>query len=93
LLCPNVVGLGVALSVIWSRLLDADGPVNQTLRSLGVAHPPGWLSDPDFALYSLASIVSWQMLGFCVVVYLAGLQRRQGVRKSSGVLTARPMRS
>ncbi|WSY48165.1 sugar ABC transporter permease (plasmid) [Embleya sp. NBC_00888] len=64
----------VVVSVIWTRLLDADGPVNQTLRALGVRHPPGWLSDPDLALYSVASIISWQMLGFCVVVYLAGLQ-------------------
>jgi len=64
----------VVVSIIWTRLLDNDGPVNQALRALGVAHPPGWLSDPDFALYSLGAILSWQMLGFCVVVYLAGLQ-------------------
>ncbi len=69
-----VILSSVVVSVIWSRLLDSDGPVNQTLRALGWAHPPGWLSDPTYALYSLASIVSWQMLGFCVVVYLAGLQ-------------------
>ena len=64
----------VVVSVIWTRLLDNDGLVNDTLRSLGLSHPPGWLSDPDLALYSLSSIVAWQMLGFCVVVYLAGLQ-------------------
>lgn len=64
----------VVVSVIWTRLLDEDGPINQGLRALGVADPPGWLSDPDYALYSLGWILSWQMLGFCVVVYLAGLQ-------------------
>ena len=64
----------VVVSIIWTRLLDNEGPINQGLRALGVAHPPGWLSDPDYALYSLGSIISWQMLGFCVVVYLAGLQ-------------------
>jgi multiple sugar transport system permease protein len=64
----------VVISVIWTRLLDIDGPINQTLRALGIGHPPGWLSDPDIALYSLGGILSWQMLGFCVVVYLAGLQ-------------------
>jgi len=64
----------VVVSVIWTRLLDTDGPVNRALRGLGVDHPPGWLSDPRYALYSLATILSWQMLGFCVVVYLAGLQ-------------------
>ncbi len=64
----------VVVSVIWSRLLDNEGLVNDALRGLGWRHPPGWLSDPDYALYSVASIICWQMLGFCVVVYLAGLQ-------------------
>lgn len=69
-----VILSSVVVSIIWSRLLDSEGPVNELLRALGVSTPPGWLSDPDLALYSLASIVCWQMLGFCVVVYLAGLQ-------------------
>jgi len=64
----------VVVSIIWTRLLDNEGPVNQALRAAGVDHPPGWLSDPDYALYSLGAILSWQLLGFCVVVYLAGLQ-------------------
>jgi multiple sugar transport system permease protein len=69
-----VILSSVVVSIVWSRLLDQDGPLNQGLRAVGVEHPPGWLSDPAYALYSLASILCWQMLGFCVVVYLAGLQ-------------------
>lgn len=69
-----VVLSSVVVSVIWTRLLDNDGLVNQTLRGLGVHNPPGWLSDPKYALYSVGAILSWQMLGLCVVVYLAGLQ-------------------
>jgi multiple sugar transport system permease protein len=69
-----VILSSVVVSIVWSRLLDAGGPVNEALRALGWHDPPGWLSDPSFALYSVASIISWQMLGFCVVVYLAGLQ-------------------
>jgi multiple sugar transport system permease protein len=69
-----VVLSSVVVSIIWTRLLADDGMVNQLLRGLGVADPPGWLSDPNLALYSLASILCWQSLGFCVVVYLAGLQ-------------------
>jgi multiple sugar transport system permease protein len=69
-----IVLSSVVVSVIWTRLLDNDGPINQALRALGVDNPPGWLSDPRYALYSVAAILSWQMLGFCVVVYLAGLQ-------------------
>ncbi|HZM75995.1 MAG TPA: sugar ABC transporter permease [Candidatus Limnocylindrales bacterium] len=69
-----VVLSSVVVSVIWIRLLDNDGLLNQALRAIGVTDPPGWLSDPDYALYSMAGVISWQLLGFCVVVYLAGLQ-------------------
>jgi multiple sugar transport system permease protein len=69
-----VVLSSVVVSVIWTRLLDNDGLLNQTLRGLGVHDPPGWLSDPKYALYSVGGILSWQLLGLCVVVYLAGLQ-------------------
>ncbi|MEV5753551.1 sugar ABC transporter permease [Actinoallomurus sp. NPDC052308] len=69
-----VVLSSVVVSIVWTRLLADDGLVDQALRGMGVAHPPGWLSDPSYALYSVGAILSWQMLGFCVVVYLAGLQ-------------------
>ncbi|WP_205315774.1 carbohydrate ABC transporter permease [Nonomuraea lactucae] len=68
-----VVLSSVVVSVVWTRLLADDGVVNQVLGWAGVPKV-GWLSDPDLALYSLAAIMAWQMLGFCVVVYLAGLQ-------------------
>jgi multiple sugar transport system permease protein len=64
----------VVVSIIWVRLMADDGLIDQALRGLGVSDPPGWLSDPSYALYSLGIILSWQMLGFCAVVYLAGLQ-------------------
>jgi multiple sugar transport system permease protein len=69
-----VVLSSVVVSIIWTRMMADDGVLNNALRSFGVAHPPGWLSDPDLAVYSLGAILSWQTLGFCVVVYLAGLQ-------------------
>ena len=69
-----VILSGVVVSVIWRAILSDDGLLDTMLRSLGVQHPPGWLSDPNIALYSVAFILTWQILGFCVVVYLAGLQ-------------------
>src|SRR5205814_4588450 len=38
-----VVLSSVVVSVIWTRLLDNNGLVNQALRALGVDNPPGWL--------------------------------------------------
>ncbi|SDJ01923.1 carbohydrate ABC transporter permease [Nonomuraea jiangxiensis] len=69
-----VVLSSVVISVIWQAILTDDGLLNSLLRAVGVSDPPGWLSDPGIALYSIAWIITWQMLGFCVVVYLAGLQ-------------------
>ncbi|NUR85738.1 MAG: sugar ABC transporter permease [Nonomuraea sp.] len=64
-----VVLSSVVVSVVWMAMLQDDGLVN---RILGTRI--GWLSDPDLALYSIGMIISWQMLGFCSVVYLAALQ-------------------
>ncbi|MBO0916521.1 sugar ABC transporter permease [Streptomyces laculatispora] len=69
-----VVLSAVVVSVVWQAILTDDGLLNSTLRDLGVQHPPGWLSDPDLALYTVSWVIAWQGLGFCVVIYLAGLQ-------------------
>jgi multiple sugar transport system permease protein len=68
-----VILSSVVVSVIWRSLLVDNGLLNSILKSLGVTHPPGWLSDPNYAIFSVAEIIVWQMLGFAVVVYLAGL--------------------
>ncbi|MEV4898301.1 sugar ABC transporter permease [Nonomuraea sp. NPDC055795] len=64
-----VVLSSVVVSVVWMAMLQDEGLIN---RLLGTRI--GWLSDPDLALYSIGMIISWQMLGFCSVVYLAALQ-------------------
>lgn len=69
-----VILSAVVVSIIWQSILASGGMLDRFLMALGVDEPPGWLSDPDLALYSLGSILVWQSLGFCVVVYLAGLQ-------------------
>ncbi|TDD39138.1 sugar ABC transporter permease [Nonomuraea terrae] len=68
-----VILSGIVVSVIWQSLLRPDGVLNAILVDLGVDSGPRWLSDPDLALYSISGILCWQMLGFCVVVYIAGL--------------------
>ncbi|MEV0800990.1 sugar ABC transporter permease [Kribbella sp. NPDC050281] len=68
-----VILSGIVVSVIWQSVLRPDGVLNKVLADAGVESAPGWLSDPSIALYSISGILCWQMLGFCVVVYLAGL--------------------
>ncbi|TCC07986.1 carbohydrate ABC transporter permease [Kribbella soli] len=62
-----VILSGIVVSVIWQSMLRPGGVLNRFFGAVG------WLSDPGIALYSISGILCWQMLGFCVVVYLAGL--------------------
>jgi len=65
----------VAVSMIWLYLLDPSiGYINKLLIELGVSSPPYWLDDPEFALSSLIFINIWKNLGYCMIIYLAGLQ-------------------
>ncbi len=65
----------VAVSMIWLYLLDpTTGYINKLLVELGVGNPPFWLDNPDLAMPSLIFINIWKNLGYCMIIYLAGLQ-------------------
>jgi multiple sugar transport system permease protein len=72
---PSLVPL-VASVVLWKWLLNTDfGIVNQALRELGVANPPGWFSDRQWAIPSLISMRLWASIGGTqMIIFLAGLQ-------------------
>ncbi|WP_146071714.1 carbohydrate ABC transporter permease [Cryobacterium sp. Y50] len=64
----------VAISVVWLWIYHPDyGLMNEALGFLG-ASPVKWLNDPNTALLALAIMSVWKNIGFCVVLYLAGLQ-------------------
>lgn len=70
---PSVVPI-VASAVLWVWLLSPQqGAVNDLLRHLGVANPPGWFQDPD---WSKPAIILWSLwnVGGAMVIYLAALQ-------------------
>lgn len=63
----------VAIVVIWGNLYAPDyGPIPQLLEAVGIGSP-AWLSDPDWALIALVIFNVWQMLGYYVVLLVAGL--------------------
>jgi multiple sugar transport system permease protein len=43
------------------------------LKSLGIANPPGWLQDPEWAVPALVIMSLWSV-GGGMIIYLAGLQ-------------------
>ena len=63
----------VAIVIIWSQLYSPQyGPIDSTLQVFGI-DSPGWLSNPNAALVSLVIFNVWQMLGYYVVLVVAGL--------------------
>jgi multiple sugar transport system permease protein len=73
LFLPSVLS-GVAVSVLWLQLLNSTGPVNSILRAVGIAHPPLWFSDPDWAVPGMVVAGLWGVLGSGAIIWLSGLQ-------------------
>ena len=63
----------VVVATIWRMLYNQSGLLNTVLVNLGI-QPVGWLSDPNWALVSIAIASIWQGFGFETVVFLAALQ-------------------
>ena len=64
----------VAVAVVWQFLYHADmGPINEFLRSIGIADPPRWTSSKDTALIAVAIMNTWRSVGYYMVLYIAGI--------------------
>lgn len=70
---PNVLSL-VAVSMIWLWMYDpARGIMNTILLHFGLPTSQ-WLNDQNLALFAVIVPGIWVLIGFNMVVYLAGLQ-------------------
>lgn len=68
-----------AAAVVFSAIFHYQhGPVNNFLRGIGVANPPGWTASVKWALPTIALFYVWKNIGYCVVIFLAGLQGVSG---------------
>lgn len=71
---PHVASL-VAIAVVWNLLFHPTlGPVNNILRFLGIANPPGWTSSVDWAMPVIIIVSIWKSMGYYMILYLSGLQ-------------------
>lgn len=62
-----------AMSLVWAALMDSkQGVINMALKSLGF-DAINFLGDPNIVLFSLAIISVWSIIGFNMVLFLAGL--------------------
>ncbi|AXK35506.1 sugar ABC transporter permease [Streptomyces armeniacus] len=70
---PYVISL-VVVGLLWKFMLDEQiGVVNKAFRSVGL-EGESWLGDPDIALYSIIAVFIWVMMGYYMIIFLAGLQ-------------------
>jgi raffinose/stachyose/melibiose transport system permease protein len=78
LFLPMVVAT-VSIALVWQRFYELDGPLNQGLRAVGLgslARP--WLGDFTWALPALSFIGTWSTTGFCLILFVAGIQKIPG---------------
>ncbi|MCO6387091.1 carbohydrate ABC transporter permease [Aliihoeflea sp. 40Bstr573] len=63
----------VAMAIVWQWVLHPQvGMAAWVLRQLGL-NPINWLNDPDLVLYTIGFISMWQLVGYYMVLFLAGL--------------------
>lgn len=65
---------GVGVGLVWLFIFDPTyGVLSWMLRAVGQTSPQ-WVNDPQLALVMVIIVYVWKNLGYCAVVYLAGLQ-------------------
>lgn len=65
----------VVVGYLWRYMLSTEGPVNTLLRAVGLdSLALTWLGDPITALGSIIFVLVWQLAGYSMVIFLAGLQ-------------------
>ena len=70
---PHVVSL-VPAAMAWKWIFDAKlGPLNAIIMGLGGDALP-WLFDPVLSVICIIFLVSWQTLGYGVLIYLVGFR-------------------
>jgi len=69
---PNLIG-GLILGYIWKFIFtDVFKYIGQKTGMDGFFF--NWLLNPEFALYALAIVFAWQMAGYTMIIYIAGIQ-------------------
>lgn len=69
---------GVGIGLVWTFIFDPNiGISSQLLRAAGLVVPQ-WFLDPNLSLLMVCIVFVWKHLGYCAVIYLAGLQSIPG---------------
>ena len=70
---PHIASL-VPAAMAWKWIFDAKlGPLNALLEFVGIPSQ-AWLFDPILSVVSIIILVSWQALGYAVLIFLVGFK-------------------
>jgi raffinose/stachyose/melibiose transport system permease protein len=65
-----------AAGLLWGWILSPIGITNAVLKAIGLgALAQNWLGDPNWALPAVSAVIVWVQVGYCLVVFMAGLAR------------------
>ncbi|WP_416348849.1 carbohydrate ABC transporter permease [Microbacterium sp. STN6] len=65
----STVGVGITFQALMN---PSHGAINHVLAFFGISGP-GWLTDPNLALYSIIAVDIWKGVGLATLIYMAGL--------------------
>ncbi|MFI6078598.1 carbohydrate ABC transporter permease [Actinoplanes sp. NPDC051343] len=65
----STIGVGLTFTVLMN---PQTGLINQWLATVGI-QGPGWLTDPHWALVSVALVDVWKGVGLATLIYIAGI--------------------
>ncbi len=65
----STIGVGLTFTVLMN---PQQGLINEALASIGI-QGPGWLTDPHWALISVALVDVWKGVGLATLIYIAGI--------------------
>ena len=84
---------GVGVGLIWSFIFDPRiGVLSHFLQMFG-RQSPEWFLDRNLALVMVILVYIWKNLGYCAVIYLAGLQSiPQDLLEAAAIDGAGPIR-
>lgn len=72
---PAIISSAV-VGLMYSLLFNTElGPINNALKAIGLESlQQNWLSDPKIVLFTVIAPTLWQMVGYYLVIILAGMQ-------------------
>jgi raffinose/stachyose/melibiose transport system permease protein len=72
---PQILPVTTA-GVLWGWILSPIGVINIILKATGLGVvAQNWIGDATYALWAVSLMIVWIQVGYCLVVFMAGLSR------------------